>query len=73
MTVTKKQIDAAVNGIKAIAECIREAKEIPSGHLYAMIMSHCSLESYNYAISTLKKAGLVQEKHHLLRWIEPKQ
>lgn len=57
--------------VKAIAEAIQEAKEIPSGHLYAVLMDKMSLDQYNQIIGILKRTGLVTEDHHLLKWNEP--
>lgn len=45
---------------------------MPSGHLYARLMSHMSLETYDSIIGTLKRAGLVEERNHLLRWLAPR-
>lgn len=58
-----------VKTIKAIAAAIYEAGEIPSGHIYAYLMSQMSLDEYNRAISILLKTGLVkQTPGHLLVW-----
>jgi hypothetical protein len=52
-----------------IADAIRDAKEIPSGHLYAAVMEWVDLCGYEKIISILKRAGLVEETPaHLLRW-----
>jgi hypothetical protein len=61
----------AIQLLAVIAETIRELGAVPSGHLYANVMSYMSLDIYNLIISTLKKAGLVEEKAHLLTWIGP--
>ena len=68
---TAKQVSAAFQACAAVAEAIREAKEIPSGTLYAMLMGHMSLETYQGIIRTLKGAGLVAERAHLLSWCGP--
>ena len=59
--------------LRIIAETIREAKEIPSGHLYAHLMDKIDLETYNSMIQTLKNTGLVKEEFHVLKWVEPKE
>lgn len=61
--------------IRIVADAIREAKEIPSGTLYAACMDMgMPLEVYQKIIDTLKGAGLVEETPaHLLKWIEPKE
>ena len=48
----KAQLSAAI----AIAEAIRELKEVPSGHLYARVNQHMTLDAYNGIISALKTA-----------------
>lgn len=68
---TSSQLNAAMAVTVAIAEAIREAKEIPSGHLYAVLMNKVDLEGYQRIIQTLKNAGLVEDKGHLLKWVGP--
>lgn len=67
--MTKTQINAAVNTVIAVAEAIRELKSVPSGHLYARVMSHMSLETYESVINTLKNAGVIKEDNSELIWI----
>mgnify|MGYP001377281060 CR=1 FL=1 len=63
--------DAIVMAV-AIAEAIREVKEVPSGTLYAMLVGRVTMEGYTSIIRTLKGAGLVEEtSSHLLRWTGP--
>ena len=69
MTITKEHVQAAIRITQAVAEAIRELKEVPSGHLYASLMSQMDLERYNNIIALLKKAGVVSESNHLLKWI----
>ena len=69
MTVTKEQVSAAIRTTQAVAEAIRELKEVPSGQLYSRLMSQMDLERYNNIIALLKKAGVVSESNHLLKWI----
>jgi hypothetical protein len=57
-TVFGEMIEKATNGI-------------PSGHLYAMVMSKVSFEEYEACIHVLKEAKLVAENSYLLRWIGP--
>jgi hypothetical protein len=67
------QQQAAVETIRAVADALRELKEVPSGHLYARLMGHTSLQSYELIISTLKSAGLVTEQNHLLTWVNQEE
>ena len=53
----------------AIAYLIREAKEIPSGHLYAQLMDKVDIDMCRNIIDMLKKAKLIDESNFLLIWI----
>ena len=57
----------------AIAEAIHTAGApgIRSGHLYAMLMGHMTLEQYQHYINTLVVTRLVTEQYHLLTWVGP--
>ena len=63
------ELKAAVGILNAVADVIRELGEVPSGHLYAHLMSKLSLEQYEQVIATLKQAGLITESNHLLTWV----
>jgi hypothetical protein len=71
MNATAQQAKAMIAAVQAIADCIRELGSVPSGHLYARVMSHVSLEAYNQIIRILKDAGVVTESAHLLTWTGP--
>lgn len=71
MTITKEQIKASLEVLKALADTIRELKSVPSGELYARVMGVLTLNQYQSAIQTLKRTGLVKESGHLLTWVEP--
>jgi hypothetical protein len=66
-----QRAEAAVAAIRALAEAIRTAREIPSGHLYAIVHGQMTLSGYQAAIGLLKEAKLVEEQNYLLRWIGP--
>lgn len=72
-TITNEaKLKAAVAIARAVAEAIRELGSVPSGHLYAQLMGHMSLEIYERVIDTLVKTGLVRkDRSHLLTWIGP--
>jgi hypothetical protein len=59
---------AALTICKIIADAIKELGSIPSGHLYARIQTHLTLEQYRQAVETLKGSGLVEEKNDVLIW-----
>ena len=63
------EVKAALGILIAVADAIRELGEVPSGHLYAHLMSKLSLEQYEQVIATLKQAGLITESNHLLSWV----
>ena len=54
--------------IAAIAEAVREAKEIPAGHLYAMLLGVCTLDQFNRIIAALVHGGHIQKRNNLLTW-----
>jgi len=65
----KDQIQNAILLCKEIGYAIHQVKEIPSGHLYAAVMGHLTLETYNACLATLEKTGLIKvEGSHLIRW-----
>jgi hypothetical protein len=67
--MNKKQLAV----IKAVAEAVRELKQVPAGHLYASLMGIMSLAEFNSIIAVLVEAGLVERAaSHMLTWVEPK-
>ena len=58
--------------LKAFAEAIRDLGSVPSGHLYARVMSKMPLEDYQQVIGSLIKMDLVREDNYLLTWIGDK-
>jgi hypothetical protein len=67
----RARLNASVLATMAVAEAIRELGSVPSGHLYARLMGQLSLESYETILRTLRGAGLVEQKNHVLRWVGP--
>ena len=63
------EVKAALGILTAVADAIRELGEVPSGHLYAHLMTKLSLDPYEQVIATLKQAGLITESNHLLSWV----
>ena len=66
---TKQDILLAVSKIRVISETVEDFKQVPSGHLYAMVMTHYSLEEYMFCIDFLKQQKIIKEENHLLTWI----
>jgi hypothetical protein len=60
---------AAIETVLAVGSAIRELKSVPSGHLYARLMGHMNLETYNKIIGILVKTGAVTNEGHLLTWV----
>jgi hypothetical protein len=61
------KVETAIDTLKAIGDCIKEAGHIPSGTLYALLMTKgCSLENYNKIIDAFKSAGVVKEMDKII-------
>lgn len=67
-----KKIQGTIQIVAAVGQAIADLGSVPSGHLYAHMMGHMDLESFNNVIGMLKKAKLVEESNHLLTWVGPK-
>jgi hypothetical protein len=67
-----KQVTAAVQTVAAIAEAIRGLGEVPNGELYANVCGTLDLQQYEQVIALLKRADLVSESAHVLKWVGPK-
>ena len=68
--MTEAQKQAAVKVVEAISEAIEELGEVPSGHLYARLMGHMSIDTYNSIIGVLQKLGRIKVEHHLITWVK---
>ncbi len=63
MAPTTQQKKAALAVAMAVCETIREAGLVPSGHLYAHLMTqNCTLEQFEALIRLLVNAGLVRRE-----------
>jgi hypothetical protein len=75
MPTTREQVTAALAALKvlvAVGDAIREAGEISSGSLYAVVMGRLDMHRYETIIATLKNADLINESPaHLLRGSGP--
>lgn len=65
----EEKMQAAVQIMKAVAEAIREAGSIPSGHLYALLMGKMSLGSYEKMIDAMQRMGIIKVDDHLITYI----
>lgn len=69
LQASKSDTIAALKQVQIVAECIRAAKVIPSGHLYAQLMGYgVGLNTYEKIINVLVKAELVAKTNHVLAW-----
>ncbi len=63
------QLQAAKLAIVVVEDAIKSLGSVPSGHLYAHVMSHLSLDQYEKIIDILKQEKLIKESNHELSWI----
>lgn len=68
-SLLKSQLIASVNAVRGIADAIRELGSVPNGELYVRVMDVLSLEQYRSIVGILTRAGLVEEKGHVLTWV----
>ena len=66
--MTKAQLSAAFQATVAVAQTIRELKQVPSGVLYAQLMDLIDLPKFNALIQILKDTGRVVEENYMLVW-----
>lgn len=71
--LSAEEITSALSIVGVIGESIRELGQVPSGHLYAVVMSGgMDLAQYEQAIGLLKRSKLVAEDaSHMLTWTGP--
>ena len=66
-------IEATFSRLKPILDTVQEiikgagSQGIPSGHLYAMLMTYMDLQTYQTMIGLMVKAGGVTLQNHVLR------
>lgn len=69
--MTRQDVVVLVAILTTCADAQRTpAGGIPSGHLYAALMSTTDLNHYHAVLSTLKSAGFIEERGHFLRATE---
>jgi len=54
-----------------LGDTIRDLRGVPSGDLYAHVMGHMDVYTYDAIIEVLVKTKLVSRKNHYLTWIGP--
>jgi hypothetical protein len=70
---TPAKIRSALNTIFALADAIRELREVPEGHLYARVMTHLSLDEFDAAMRVLKNNKMIKIEHRMITWIGPEK
>jgi len=69
MSITKKDIEDTLTAVRIVAELIKAAGSIPSGHLYAAVNARgLDLRTYDRIIDMLVQGDIVTKKNHLLTW-----
>ena len=69
---TPQELKAGTAMIMAVAETVRECREVPSGTIYAGLMGRVSLEGYQKIVGILTNAGLIAvDRSRLVRWTGP--
>jgi hypothetical protein len=77
VTATPQQ-QATLAICAALADAIRDLsatsplRGVPAGELYARVMGHVSLETFESIVGVLVRAGLVSRTNHLLAWVGPR-
>ena len=72
-TIAQTQASSTFSRVKPILDALQQIIEaagpdgIPSGHLYAMLMGHMDLGTYQSMINLMVKAGGITLNHHVLR------
>ncbi len=66
--MTEAQAKAVIELVAVMVETIRDAgsQGVPSGILYAAVMSMMTLEQYQQIIALMKQSGKVRESGHIL-------
>lgn len=71
-SIDKTELDKGLLFVKIVADAIKEARQIPSGHLYAMLCGVAEIETYQKVIGLLERAKLVRkDPGYLLVWTGP--
>ena len=68
---TSRQIATYLDAIRAIADAVRDAREIPSGTVYAACGGNLTLDVYEGIIRRLVGAELITMRGYMLVWVGP--
>ena len=71
-TITREEIAAGLQIVRAVADSIKELGTSPAGPLYAVLMGRgVTLAGFEQIISILTRAGLVAKHGDMLTWTGP--
>lgn len=68
MQVTNEEVGQAIQTLKAVADAIKELGSVPSGELYARLMGHMSIQTYDKIIGILANGQIIRKESNLLIW-----
>lgn len=68
MTITKAEVAAGLNALRALADAVRELREVPAGNLYVAVMGVMSVDNFNKAIGLLVDSKVIRRDGDLLKW-----
>jgi hypothetical protein len=69
---TVEQLQTAIKVMAAACEAVREARQIPEGHLYAAFIGKMNIETFEAMMRRLLGTGLiVRDPSRMLRWVGP--
>ena len=68
----KKEVERnkkVIEFLKELMDTLQEVGRIPNGHLYAQLMPHISLQTYESIIDGMKANKLIEVNNHEIIWI----
>lgn len=69
-TITAQQRICAL--LVAMAETLKEAKEMPAGIAYAALQGRCNLDLFQGCVAMMVKMGIcIQRRNNMLEWQNP--
>ena len=64
-----ERVKAGLSLMVAVAETVKDLGQVPSGHLYAVLMDQMTFDQYNRIVDIMKRAGMVTEQNNQLTWV----
>jgi hypothetical protein len=68
MTATNIEKYSAMTCV--VAEIIREMKQVPAGHLYALLIAFMTISEFELVIRVLIETRFISRKDHMITYIE---